>query len=103
MPLPADPLFNGMPEQAALWIRWREHASEARTRTHVPYHQTEGTVMADDTSEVTAQRMTAAFNAVQDVTRVILGNRAELQLTPIGRQWVEDAEVMKALGAGSTD
>jgi hypothetical protein len=47
--------------------------------------------------------MTAAFNAVQDVTRVILGNRAELQLTPIGRQWVEDAEVMKALGAGSTD
>jgi len=103
MPLPADPLFNGMPEQAALWIRWREHASEARTRTHVPHHQTEGNVMADDTSEVTAQRMTAAFNAVQDVTRVILGNRAELQLTPIGRQWVEDAEVMKALGAGSTD
>ncbi len=103
MPLPADPLSNGMPEQAALWIRWREHASEARTRTHVPHHQTEGNVMADDTSEVTAQRMTAAFNAVQDVTRAILGNRAELELTPIGRQWVEDAEAMSRLGAGSTD
>lgn len=92
------------PEQMPRWVaEWFLEASEARTRTHVPHHQTEGTVMADDTSEVTAQRMTAAFNAVQDVTRVILGNRAELQLTPIGRQWVEDAEVMKALGAGSTD
>lgn len=85
-------------------VVWLSRAtSGARTRTHVPHHQTEGTVMADDTSEVTAQRMSAAFNAVQDVTRVILGNRAELELTPIGRQWVEDAEAMNRLGAGSTD
>ena len=84
-------------------VWWSEATSEERTRTHVPHHQTEGTVMADVTSEVTAQRMSAAFNAVQDVTRAILGNRAELELTPIGRQWVEDAEAMSRLGAGSTD
>jgi hypothetical protein len=53
--------------------------------------------MADDTSEVTAQRMTAAFNAVHDAAAYILGKRAELQMTPIGRQWIEDAEAMQRL------
>ena len=92
------------PVQMPRWVaEWFLEASEVRTRTHVPHYPTEGTVMTHDTSEVTAQRMTAAFNAVQDVTRAILSNRAELELTPIGRQWVEDAEAMSRLGAGSTD
>jgi len=91
-----------MPEQMPRWVaEWFLEASEAGTRTPVP-NSTEGTVMSHDTSEVTAQ-LYAAFNAVQDVTRLILGNRAALELTPMGRQWVEDAEAMKALGAGSTD
>lgn len=53
--------------------------------------------MSHDTSEVTAQRMFAAFNAVHDVSTIIEERRAELQLTPIGRQWLEDAEAMRLL------
>lgn len=52
--------------------------------------------MSDDTSEVTAQ-LSAAFNAVHDAAAYILGRRAALELTPIGRQWIEDAEAMKRL------
>ncbi len=97
MPRLTDPLSNGVTEQAALWLRSRQDASEARTRTHVPHHQTEGTVVADDTSEVTAQRITAAFNAVHDAAAYLLSMRADLQMTPIGRQWIEDAEAMQRL------
>jgi hypothetical protein len=53
--------------------------------------------MADDTSEVTAQRMTAAFNAVQKVAALILEDREQLKHTPIGRQWIDDAEAMQRL------
>ena len=52
--------------------------------------------MTHDTSEVTAQ-LSAAFNAVQDVAALILEHRATLALTPMGRQWVEDAEAMRRL------
>lgn len=52
--------------------------------------------MTHDTSEVTAQ-LSAAFNAVHDVSAIIEERRAELQLTPIGRQWLEDAEAMRLL------
>ena len=52
--------------------------------------------MTHDTSEVTAQRMVAAFNAVQDVVALIEERRAELALTPIGRQWLDDAQAMRA-------
>lgn len=52
--------------------------------------------MIDDTSEVTAQ-LSAAFNAVHDVSAFIEERRADLELTPIGRQWLEDAAAMRAL------
>jgi len=52
--------------------------------------------MSHVTSEVTAQRMFAAFNAVQDVAALIEQRRAELELTPIGRQWLDDAQAMRA-------
>jgi hypothetical protein len=57
--------------------------------------------MADDTSEVTAQRMTAAFNAVQDVASFIVEHRSALELTPIGRRWLSQAEQMRQLAGGS--
>jgi predicted transcriptional regulator len=53
--------------------------------------------MAHDTSEVTAQRMSAAFNAVQDVVQAIEERQLQLELTPIGRQWLEDAQAMREL------
>ena len=54
--------------------------------------QTEGTVMLHDTSEVTAQRMTAAFNAVLDVLDVIEAKREQLQALPSGAALVERAD-----------
>ncbi len=59
--------------------------------------------MIHDTSEVTAQRMTAAFNAVQDVAVLILEQRATLAMTPMGRQWIEDAEAMQRMAEGSAN
>lgn len=91
---PPQPNPANMATDAA---RWWAKASGARTRTHVPRIPTEGTVMSHDTSEVTAQRMTAAFNAVQNAAAYLLGNRDLLELTPIGRQWLEDAEAMQRL------
>lgn len=52
--------------------------------------------MSHDTSEVTAQ-LFAAFNAVHDVSAIIEERREDLELTPIGRQWLEDAAAMRAL------
>lgn len=51
--------------------------------------------MAHDTSEVTAQRMTAAFNAVLDVLDVIDAKREQLQALPSGRAMVERADATR--------
>lgn len=51
--------------------------------------------MVDDTSEVTAQRMTAAFNAVLDVLAVIEARREQLQALPTGRALVERADATR--------
>ena len=51
--------------------------------------------MVDDTSEVTAQRMTAAFNAVLDVLAVIEARREQLQALPTGRSLVERADATR--------
>ena len=48
--------------------------------------------MDDDTSEVTAQRMTAAFNAVHEITALILERRDDLMAIESGRLLVERAE-----------
>lgn len=48
--------------------------------------------MNHDTSEVTAQRMTAAFNAVQEITALIMDRRDDLMALPSGRLLVERAE-----------
>ena len=51
--------------------------------------------MTHDTSEVTAQRMTAAFNAVLDVLAIIEARREQLQALPTGRSLVERADVTR--------
>jgi hypothetical protein len=56
--------------------------------------------MADDTSEVTAQRMTAAFNAVQEITALILERRDDLVAIPSGRALVERADETRRRLAG---
>lgn len=43
-------------------------------------------------SEVTAQRVTAAFNAVQEITALILNKRDDLMTIPSGRDLVARAE-----------
>ena len=86
---PPQPNPANMARDAAGW--WAM-ASGARTRTHVPRIPTEGTVMSHDTSEVTAQRMTAAFNAVQEITALILDKRDDLMALPSGRDLVMRAE-----------
>lgn len=40
--------------------------------------------------------MFAAFNAVQELVESIEQRREQLQLTPIGRQWIADAQAMRA-------
>lgn len=86
---PPQPNPANMATDAASW--WAK-ASGARTRTHVPRIPTEGTVMSHDTSEVTAQRMTAAFNAVQEITALIMDRRDDLMALPSGRLLVERAQ-----------
>lgn len=84
------------PVQMPRWVaEWFLEASEVRTRTHVPHYPTEGTVMTHDTSEVTAQRMTAAFNAVLAVLDTIEDNREQLQALPSGRALVERADATR--------
>lgn len=57
--------------------------------------------MSHDTSEVTAQRMTAAFNAVQEITALIIERRDDLMALPSGRLLVERAEeTQRALDGG---
>lgn len=51
--------------------------------------------MIHDTSEVTAQRMTAAFNAVLAVLDAIEDNREQLQALPSGRALVERADATR--------
>jgi hypothetical protein len=51
--------------------------------------------MLHDTSEVTAQRLTAAFNAVQDILALIDERRDDLQALPSGRQLVERADATR--------
>ena len=51
--------------------------------------------MTHDTSEVTAQRMTAAFNAVLVVLDTIEDNREQLQALPSGRALVERADATR--------
>ena len=51
--------------------------------------------MIHDTSEVTAQRMTAAFNAVLAVLDTIEDNREQLQVLPSGRALVERADATR--------
>lgn len=51
--------------------------------------------MIHDTSEVTAQRMTAAFNAVLAVVALIEDNREQLQALPSGRALVERADATR--------
>jgi len=73
--------------------RWWAKASGARTRTHVPRIPTErDAVDSHASSEVTAQRMTAAFNAVHEITALILERRDDLMAIESGRLLVERAE-----------
>ena len=94
---PSQPNPADMTTEAASW--WAR-ASGPRTRTHVPHVPTEGTVMNDDTSEVTAQRMTAAFNAVQEIAALILDRRDDLVAIPSGRALVERADETRRRMAG---
>ena len=51
--------------------------------------------MPDATSEVTAQRVIAAFNAVQDVLDLIESRREDLQAIASGRSLVERADATR--------
>ena len=73
-------------------------ASDSVSRTPVPDNGTE-TIVQDDqfTSEVTAQRMSAAFDAVTEVLAVIQRHRHDLSHLPAGRALVERADRVRAL------
>ena len=73
-------------------------ASDSASRTPVPDNGTE-TIVQDDqfTSEVTAQRMSAAFDAVTEVLAVIQRHRHDLSHLPAGRALVERADRVRAL------
>ena len=72
--------------------------SDSVSRTPVPDNGTE-TIVQDDqfTSEVTAQRMSAAFDAVTEVLAVIQRHRHDLSHLPAGRALVERADRVRAL------
>jgi hypothetical protein len=73
-------------------------ASDTVSRTPVPDNGTESTVQDDQfTSEVTAQRMSAAFDAVTEVLAVIQRHRHDLSHLPAGRALVERADRVRAL------
>lgn len=73
-------------------------ASDTVSRTPVPDYGTETTVQDDQfTSEVTAQRITAAFDAVTEVLAVIQSHRHDLSHLPAGRALVERADRVRAL------
>jgi hypothetical protein len=46
--------------------------------------------------EVTAQ-LSAAFNAVREIVAAVEARQDALSLTPMGRQWIADAEAMRQL------
>ena len=73
-------------------------ASDTVSRTPVPDNGTETTVQDDQfTSEVTAQRMSAAFDAVTEVLAVIQRHRHDLSHLPAGRALVERADRVRAM------
>lgn len=72
--------------------------SDQAARTPVPDYRTESTVQDDQfTSEVTAQRMSAAFDAVTEVLAVIQRHRHDLSHLPAGRALVARADRVRAL------
>ena len=69
-------------------------ASDAMSRTLVP-NQTEETVMEEQAfPEVTAQRATAAFDAVEEVLEVVLRRADDLSFLPAGRELVARARTV---------